>query len=246
MATRSLSTVESTSRAAHYRVYLHLDTNGASVSGGHAIPLRLLGRFISDGVVQPVWETDGTPVSVGRAMRILPERTRRLIHDRDRGCRLPGCTTTTFTEIHHLHPRADGGRTDLDNQATLCTAHHDGIDRGDHTITGDPTKPDGLVVTNRYGLPIRPPRPAETAPPPDGDPQYPPGTYRPPSGGPARWDQIELPPDTELRRTKPRDNVLHPDFPIPPTEPPHELSARLRREWEDECAAGRDPLIRTL
>ena len=57
-------------------------------------------------------------------------------------------------------PWADGGTTDLNNQITLCTAHHDGIDRGDHTITGDPTRPDGLVVTNRYGLPIRPPRPS--------------------------------------------------------------------------------------
>ncbi|MGO4343762.1 HNH endonuclease signature motif containing protein, partial [Pedococcus sp. 2YAF34] len=130
MATRSLATIESTSRAAHYRVYLHLDTEGAWATGGHAIPLRLLGRFISDGVVQPVWETDGTPVSVGRAMRILPERTRRLITDRDRGCRFPGCTTTAFTEVHHLHAWADGGTTDLHNQISLCTAHHDGIDRG--------------------------------------------------------------------------------------------------------------------
>jgi hypothetical protein len=80
MATRSLASVTSTSRAStsrasHYRVYLHLDTDGAWVTGGHAIPLRLLGRFICDGVVQPVWETEGTPVSVGRAMRILPDRT---------------------------------------------------------------------------------------------------------------------------------------------------------------------------
>ena len=64
--------------------------------------------------------------------------------------------------------------------------------------------------------------------------------YRPPSGGPIRWDQVELPPDHQLG-----DNVLHPGFPIPP-EPSHELSARLQSEWEDECAASRDPLIRTL
>ena len=72
LANRSLASVTSTSRASHYRVQLHLSTDGAWISGGHAIPLRLLGRFISDGVVQPVWETDGRPVSVGRAMRILP------------------------------------------------------------------------------------------------------------------------------------------------------------------------------
>ncbi|WP_406831080.1 DUF222 domain-containing protein [Pedococcus sp. KACC 23699] len=140
MASRSLDTITSTSRAAHYRVYLHLDTNGAWATGGHAIPMRLLGRFLSDGIVQPVWETQGRPVSVGRAMRILPERSRRLITDRDRGCRFPGCptTNTAFVEIHHLTAWADGGATDTGNQICLCTRHHDGIDRGDYTITGDP------------------------------------------------------------------------------------------------------------
>ncbi len=198
MATRSLASVTSTSRASRYRVYLHLSTDGAWINGGHAIPLRLLTRFITDGKVQPVWETEGRPVSVGRSMRILPDRTRRLIHDRDRGCRFPGCPTTRFVEIHHLNPWADGGPTDEHNQASLCTIHHDAIDRGDYTITGDPTHPDGLTVTNRYGLPIRPPQPAETAPPPEGDPPIPADTYHPPSGGPIRWTDLELPPDTDL------------------------------------------------
>ncbi|MGO4341620.1 HNH endonuclease, partial [Pedococcus sp. 2YAF34] len=237
MATRSLASVTSTSRAAHYRVYLHLDTGGAWVGGGHAIPLRLLGRFISDGVVQPVWETDGTPVSVGRAMRILPERTRRLITDRDRGCRFPGCTTTGFTEIHHLQPWADGGTTDLHNQISLCTAHHDGIDRGDHTITGDPTRPDGLVVTDRHGLTIRPPRPAETAPPPGGDPQPPPGTYQPPSGGPITWTDIELPPDHELPSRHRKFQVV----PAAPTEPEPEFVS-----WLDDPANPDCGLVRVL
>ncbi len=164
MATRSLATVTSTSRSSRYRVYLHLSTDGAWINGGHAIPLRLLSRFITDGKVQPVWETEGRPISVGRSMRILPDRTRRLIHDRDRGCRFPGCPTTRFVEIHHLNPWADGGPTDEHNQASLCTIHHDAIDRGDYTITGDPTHPDGLTVTNRYGLPIRPPQPARNRP----------------------------------------------------------------------------------
>ncbi|WP_460938923.1 HNH endonuclease signature motif containing protein, partial [Phycicoccus ginsengisoli] len=120
LAHRSLASVASTSRASHYRVYLHLSTDGAWVNGGHAIPLRLLGRFLSDGVVQPVWETQGRPVSVGRSMRILPDRTRRLIQDRDRGCRFPGCTATRFVEVHHLHAWADGGPTDETNQVSLC------------------------------------------------------------------------------------------------------------------------------
>ncbi|KQU70389.1 HNH endonuclease signature motif containing protein [Phycicoccus sp. Root101] len=208
MATRSLASVTSTSRSAHYRVYLHLDTTGAWVNGGHAIPLRLLGRFISDGTVQPVWETEGRPVSVGRAMRILPHRTRRLITDRDRGCRFPGCPTTGFVEVHHLQAWADGGATDTDNQISLCTTHHDGIDRGDYTITGDPTHPDGLTVTNRYGLPIRPPHPHETAPPPGGDPHIPEGTYQPPSGGAITWNDLAIPSDHEATHGTPPGNTV--------------------------------------
>jgi hypothetical protein len=173
MANRSLASVTSTSRASHYRVYLHLDTDGAWVSGGHAIPLRLLGRFISDGVVQPVWETEGTPVSVGRAMRILPDHTRRLITDRDRGCRFPGCTSTAFTEVHHLEAWSDGGRTDIDNQILLCTTHLD-------------------------------------------DPRT---AYRPPTGGPIRWSDLELPPDTALGR---RHLTA-----VPPPEPEPEFVSRL-------------------
>ncbi len=198
----------STSRSSRYRVYLHLDTGGAWVNGGHAIPLRLLSRFITDGKIQPVWETQGRPVSVGRSMRILPQRTRRLITDRDRGCRFPGCPTTTFVEIHHLNAWADGGPTDEHNQISLCTIHHDGIDRGDYTITGNPTHPDGLTVVNRYGLPIRPPQPQDTAPPPDGDPPIPAHTYHPPSGDPIHWTDLELLPDTDL----------------PPQPPPHTQS----------------------
>ncbi|GAA2166260.1 DUF222 domain-containing protein [Pedococcus bigeumensis] len=203
LARRSLSSVASTGRASHYRVYLHLSTDGAWVNGGGAIPQRLLDRFVSDGVLQPVWETEGRPVSVGRAMRILPPRSRRLIEDRDRGCRFPGCTATRFVEIHHLHGWADGGATDDDNQVSLCPFHHDAIGRGDYRMSGDPTRPDGLVVTTRHGLPVRPPCPAELVAPPGGDPPPPPHApaYQPPTGERARWHDIEILHDEAAQRT---------------------------------------------
>ncbi|MEO6411835.1 MAG: HNH endonuclease, partial [Pedococcus sp.] len=143
------------------------------------------------------------PVSVGRTMRILPARSRRLIEDRDRGCRFPGCTATRFVEVHHLRGWAEGGATDVDNQVSLCPFHHDAIDRGDFTITGDPTRHDGLVVANRYGHRLRPPSPAEVAPP-DGsaaEDDEGPTTYRPPTGERARWSEIELPSDREVSDT---------------------------------------------
>lgn len=240
LAQRSLSSVASTGRASHYRVYLHLSTDGAWVNGGGAIPQRLLGRFVSDGVVQPVWETDGRPVSVGRAMRILPRRSRRLIEDRDRGCRFPGCTATRFVEVHHLHEWAAGGATDEDNQVSLCPFHHDAIDRGDFTISGDPTRLDGLVVTNRYGLPVRPPTAAELAAPPGGDPPAPPGVaaYQPPSGERARWNDIEVLPDDDAHRrrlhvVKPPDSAGDEadDTAWPSTDEDDELVPKSYRIW---------------
>jgi hypothetical protein len=210
IAHRSLAGVVPTSRASHYRVYLHLDTSGAWVNNGGAIPTRLLRGFLSDGVLQPIWETDGRPISVGRAMRILPARSRRLIEDRDRGCRFPGCTATRFVEIHHLEEWAAGGATDDDNQVSLCPFHHDAIDRGDFTITGDPTRPDGLVVVNRFGHRLGPPTPGELAIGAGGT--WAGGTradddvgdhpaYQPPTGERARWRDIELPSDRELQPT---------------------------------------------
>jgi hypothetical protein len=206
IASRSLSTIASTSRASHYRVYVHLSTHGGWVNGGGAITPQMAARFSCEGTITPLWETDGRPVSVGRDQRILPARTRRLIEDRDRGCRVPGCSTTRFVEIHHLQHWADGGSTDYDTQVSLCPFHHDAHHRGDLTIAGDPTRPGGLTVTNRYGLPIAPPAPGELAPrqhpvndrgapdppgddPPDSRP------YASPSGDPMRARDVEFVPD---------------------------------------------------
>jgi hypothetical protein len=92
-----------------------------------------------------VWEVDGTPVSVGREQRIVPDRTRRLVEDRDRGCVFPGCQATRFLEVHHLDHWADGGATDLDRLVCLCPLHHDAHHRGEFTITGCPIHPERLV-----------------------------------------------------------------------------------------------------
>ena len=205
IASRSLSTISSTSRASHYRVYLHLDTSGGWVNGGGAITPRMAARFSCDGTITPLWESEGRPISVGRDQRIVPARTRRLIEDRDRGCRIPGCSATRFVEIHHLDHWAHGGATDYDTQVSLCPFHHDAHHRGDITITGDPTRPDGLTVTNRYGLPVRPPTAAELAPTdPDAADTDPPGCgpYPSPSGGPMRATDIEFVPDAWQRRRK--------------------------------------------
>lgn len=101
---RSLDAVESGSRRDRYRTWVHLDvTHGdATTTDGWRLPVTVRDRITCDGVVQPVWETDGVPFSVGRAQHVVPDRTRRIIERRDRGCRVPGCDCSRFVEIHHI------------------------------------------------------------------------------------------------------------------------------------------------
>ena len=55
-----------------------------------------------DTIVSTVNEANGIPVSVGRTQRTVPERTRRLVILRDRGCRVPGCDADRFLHVHHV------------------------------------------------------------------------------------------------------------------------------------------------
>jgi len=131
-------------------------------------------KLTCDGTLKPVWTQDAKPVSVGRSMRIVPERTRRLIEDRDGGCRFPGCGVTGFLENHHLFHWSEGGATDMDTLISLCSRHHREHHQGEFTIDGDPGIPAGLRFTNRHGLPIERDIPDEipppTHPPPDKQP----------------------------------------------------------------------------
>jgi hypothetical protein len=153
------------SRQKNWRIYVHLSTDGAWLSGRQMLPDHLLRKLTCDGVLQPVWETEGVPVNVGRSQRIVPDRTRRLIVDRDRGCRYPGCPVgvAPYLEVHHLDHWLDGGNTDMDRMLCLCPYHHDRHHAGDYDITGTPTAPDGLRFTGRCGRRLRLAAPKPTA-----------------------------------------------------------------------------------
>ena len=95
---------------------------------------------------RPVWETDGKPVSVGRATRTVPHRARVVIENRDRGCRVPGCPRTLWLHIHHLTHWEDGGNTDTNNLIALC-AHHHRLHHGHIGIQGNADHPNGVTFT---------------------------------------------------------------------------------------------------
>lgn len=155
VAARSLAAVGSVSRRDAYKVVLHLSTDGTGWVGRRgAVPGCLLDRFTCSGSVRPVWEQDSVPVAVGRSQRIVPDRTRMLVEDRDTGCRYPGCGASGFVENHHIVHWKDGGVTDPSNLVSLCPQHHRKVHLDSIGITGDPDKPDGLVFTTGLGFVI--------------------------------------------------------------------------------------------
>jgi len=204
IAGRSMGAVESTNRRDAYRTYVFLDTEGAWLTGQRRLPRHIEAKMSCDGILQPVWLTQGAPVNVGRAQRIVPTRTRRLVEDRDRGCRFPGCTSTRV-ECHHLIHWADGGPTDTWNLASLCSFHHDGHHVGNFTISGDADDPRGLTFTTRHGHPIRP-GPTFTSP---TDPRSP---TRAPDRDQPQLDLAQLDPPPH---GVPEPDPAHPDPPQP-------------------------------
>ncbi|TQJ12683.1 HNH endonuclease [Yimella lutea] len=174
-------------RADTYRVLFHLDAHGHGWSGGAgALPPALREKLSCDGLIVPIIEKNGFPVDVGRTQRIVPRRTLRLVHDRDHGCRFPGCGTHRYVEVHHVIHWAKGGNTDLGNLISLCPFHHDRLHAGDFTITT--MAPGFFTFHDRYGdrFGYRPP-----------DPATPPGTYSKPAE-PAKpyerqsWEPLNL------------------------------------------------------
>ena len=50
---------------------------------------------------------------------------RAFVRTRDRGCRMPGCTTrAAWADLDHVIPHACGGATSCDNLCCLCRRHH--------------------------------------------------------------------------------------------------------------------------
>ena len=203
MSERSLDTVTSDSRRDRYRTWLHLDvtTGAATTTDGWRIPIAVRDHLLCDGVVQPVWEQDGVPFSVGRTQRVVPERTRRAVMRRDRGCRVPGCTHDRIIEIHHIIHWTKDGPTDTWNLVALCPHHHRLHHQGQLGITGNADVDNGLVFTDTDSNPIEPTGTptVPTAPPPQPD-----TPYRQPYGGRLDYHWIGLgwvhPNEPEHRR----------------------------------------------
>jgi HNH endonuclease len=87
-----------------------------------------------------------------RAKQTIPPAVRRAVLTRDqRRCRVPGCTHTTFVDVHHIVPRSEGGPNEATNLVTLCGAHHRAVHRGELII--EPNGEAGIRYRHADGTP---------------------------------------------------------------------------------------------
>ena len=205
MARRSLATVAPLARRDAFLAIFHIPVGSSPghLHGGPVLPDRLRRQLLCDGRGVVVGVRHGRPVSLGRATRIVPVRLRQLIEERDRGCRVPGCTASRV-QIHHVCHWEDGGVTAPSNLVSLCHRHHRLHHGGGLEIGGDPERPDGLVFIDRFGRSVGSrPVPADGS---STSPELAPtirvtGTWRHPTG--------------ERLQTKWVDFAAHPATPVP-------------------------------
>ena len=88
---------------------------------------------------------------IAERVRTIPAAMRRAVLARDRHrCTVPGCTSSLFVDVHHLHPWSQGGEHTMSNLTTLCTLHHDLAHHGRIVISGSSG---ALVVLHADGRP---------------------------------------------------------------------------------------------
>lgn len=141
---------------------VHVDLNTlttgrgmAEIEHGPTITARTALRLACDARLQTVLNgSDGHPVGIGRTGRTIPAWLNRLIRQRDRGCRFPGCERKRRVHAHHLIHWVNGGPTDLDNLVSLCGYHHRLVHDGGWKIQGDPNGE--LIFIRPDGRPYQP------------------------------------------------------------------------------------------
>jgi hypothetical protein len=68
---------------------------------------------------------DGEVLAEGLRERYFTPAQRRALAVRDGGCVWPGCNAPpSWCHAHHVVPWSEGGKTDIENGALLCPAHH--------------------------------------------------------------------------------------------------------------------------
>lgn len=110
----------------------NLAAASAYTADGAWLPPGMLRRMLCDAQVIPaVFNSQGTLLDYGRAVRLVPEALQNAVLARDRGCIVPGCTAKIeHLQFHHIQPFSEGGSTSASNTIPGCATHHMEMDLG--------------------------------------------------------------------------------------------------------------------
>ena len=118
---------------------------------GTAVPVDVMRRLACEADMLPVvLNGRGEALDAGRAQRLATPAQRAALRTMHRTCIGPTCSVPfEDCEIHHVIPWEQGGLTNLDNLAPLCTHDHRLVHEGGWTLRLMPdrvatwTRPDG-------------------------------------------------------------------------------------------------------
>jgi hypothetical protein len=101
-------------------------TGVAELAGGGVISALTAQRLACDcDFARVLMDPDGNKINLNRAQRRASGTQRRLLWLRDGGCTFPGCGRPPgWCEAHHIEFWENGGHTNLNNLALLCSYHH--------------------------------------------------------------------------------------------------------------------------
>jgi hypothetical protein len=93
---------------------------GERISAGEARRLAC-----QAGIIPMVLGGESVPLDLGRERRLFSKHQRIVLAHRYAGCAADNCDRPpSQTEVHHLDPWHEGGRTDLRRGIPLCSRHH--------------------------------------------------------------------------------------------------------------------------
>ncbi|AZG46332.1 HNH endonuclease [Gordonia insulae] len=116
-------------------VVVHDDSDVPHLDGGPALESADVDEARCGGVERKVRRGKrGVVLKWGRKRRLPTRALMRIIFERDRSCRVPGCGRTRHLHAHHVRFVSHGGTTDPDNLILLCSTHHRALHRGEFSI----------------------------------------------------------------------------------------------------------------
>jgi hypothetical protein len=98
----------------------------AELEWAQTIPAETARRLACDAAITPIFRgSESNQPQAGPTTRSISGSQRKALVARDRGCRFPGCQRPPdWTDAHHIHHWADGGKHVMPNLVLLCRRHH--------------------------------------------------------------------------------------------------------------------------